>query len=846
MVTRLHPYLYAGLAIFLLGAAPGPGPDAATGQGRPPQDGAERQVHEPLRVGLVLDAETPTVLAAEDALRDALHALLDDPGALRVERLAVVGTPLDRERAGAALDRALAAPGVDLVVAVGHGVGTAAAARRERPARPLVAPWALDLHAGRHQPRVPDLHILADPSPLAWPLDLLRELSPVRSLAVLAPPVIAELAGDPAGQADAAPRHPGGGAVEWLALRAGAPGSTVDRIATETDAVIVLAGHLTAADQERLADALRARGLPAYSLAGHLAVERGMLAGLIRDDGPRRLARRAALIIAGLQAGGTDPDLPPAVALGARHMVNQQTARALGLVLPRSLNREVELVAAGPPAQADTLDLAGAMREAARVRPRVLARRAAAAAGEHQVDRARSALWPQLHLEGRARQIDPDRAEAALGSRPERAASVGGRLFQVIYSEDAHAAVGIEEQRQRGREAGLQGARLDAMAAVAGAYLDLLQARTAVRIRRENLQLTRTHRELARMRRRVGVAGPAELQRWEGRLERRRTEFIRAAAGADQAALVVNALLDRPLEAPLAPTDAVPGTVLPYLDPAWLREVVDHPVRFERLRDWLVRESRIHAPRLQALAAARAASRRASTAADRAWWAPTIALFGDLSHRLAEGGTGTEGFHLDPTLVPPEQRPFAAAVAGAFPPPPGRTSWSAGVSFSLPLWEGGGRRDAQLLARRDLARADHEHAEAVLQLERRVRSAARVAGASLAAIAHAEAAADAARRTLEAVTAAYARGVTDVLDLLEAQNAALVAELAAATARHRFVADQIAAERAAGVFTLLLPPDRQRDRAARLRAHVDGARAARAHDPGPATTSTRPPAGRRR
>ncbi len=827
MVT-LRP-LCLGLAALATIATAGPDPAVSAA---PPSPEVPTRAAAPVRIGLVLDAHTPSVLAAADALRDALHALLDDPAAVHVERLAVVGAPLDRARAQAALSRALDHPGVDLVVAVGHGVGTLAAARTERPARPLVAPWALDPALAGRDPDAaagaPDVHALTDPTLLSWPLDLLRELGPARSLAILAPPVIAELARGSPDRPDTAAGHPDtpatredDPALQWVPLLADDPGAAVAGIASGTDAAIVLAGHLTGEALDQLVGALRERGLPAYALDGRLAVERGVLAGLARQDEPRRLARRAALIIQALLTGAGASELLPAVAGRAHHLVNQATAGELGLALPRSLRLEVELVAAGPDPGAETLDLAGAMREAARVRPDVLARRAAVAAGAQEVALARSSLWPQLDLDVRVRQIDRDRAEAALGSRPERAASVGGRLSQVIYSEDAHAAVGIQEQRQRARKAGLQGERLDAMAAVAAAYLDLLQARTAVRIRRDDLQLTRTQRELARMRRRVGVAGPAELPRWEGRLAQRRAELIRASARAEQAAVVVNALLDHPLETPLAPRDAVPATVLPYLDACWLRQVVDHPARFERLRDWLVQEARQRAPRLQALAAAREAGRRALTAADRAWWVPTVAVFGDLSHRVAEGGAGTRGFALDPTGIPRELRPFAAAVDDAFPPPPGRTSWSAGVSFSLPLWEGGGRRAEQLRARRDLARADHDHAAAALRLERAVRAAAHAAGASLAVIEHAEAAADAAGRTLEAVTDAYARGATDVVDLLEAQNAALAAELEAATARHRFVADYLAAERVAGAFTLLLSPERQRDRAARLRAHVD-------------------------
>jgi RND family efflux transporter MFP subunit len=57
------------------------------------------------------------------------------------------------------------------------------------------------------------------------------------------------------------------------------------------------------------------------------------------------------------------------------------------------------------------------------------------------------------------------------------------------------------------------------------------------------------------------------------------------------------------------------------------------------------------------------------------------------------------------------------------------------------------------------------------------------------------------------VTDAYARGVLSIFDLLDAQNAALVADQLAANAVYDFLSDMLEAERAAGAFSLLMTPD---------------------------------------
>ena len=67
-------------------------------------------------------------------------------------------------------------------------------------------------------------------------------------------------------------------------------------------------------------------------------------------------------------------------------------------------------------------------------------------------------------------------------------------------------------------------------------------------------------------------------------------------------------------------------------------------------------------------------------------------------------------------------------------------------------------------------------------------------------------AAGAARRNLALVTDAYEQGVLSILDLIDAQNAALVAEQSAATAVYDYLIDLMDAHRASGRFGLFMEP----------------------------------------
>ena len=67
-------------------------------------------------------------------------------------------------------------------------------------------------------------------------------------------------------------------------------------------------------------------------------------------------------------------------------------------------------------------------------------------------------------------------------------------------------------------------------------------------------------------------------------------------------------------------------------------------------------------------------------------------------------------------------------------------------------------------------------------------------------------AADAADENLTNVTEAYARGAVSVTDLIDAQEAALAAGLAATDAKYGFLVDFVGVLRSMGDFDLLLDP----------------------------------------
>ena len=540
--------------------------------------------------------------------------------------------------------------------------------------------------------------------------------------------------------------------------------------------------QLPAHEFDRLVAGLAERRLPSFSFSGRSEVDRGVLASLYLDADLKRLGRRIALHVQRILAGEDAGALPVDFRRSVRLTLNLRTARAIGVHPDWRTMSEAELLHAGPTEQTRRLSLVSTVREALAANPDVAAASRAVAAGSQTVRAARAALRPQLRASTGAEAIDRDRAESSFGLRPAFTAAGSLGLSQTLYSDGARARVDIERHRQMTREEARREQRLDVAHGAAVAYLNVLRAKTFERIRRENLALTRSHLDVARTRRRLGVARATEVARWENQIANDRRAVIDAESERRIAGIALNRLLHRSLEEPLATADVDlhdPGL---KASAALAEDYVNNPFAFAILRDFMSAEALAGSPELGRLDAAVAAQERAATAARRALWRPVVTAAGDLSVVETEDGS----FDLDSLALPfPITRPNAL-------------NWSIGVSASLPLFSGGALRAERSRAEEELEELRLTRDATAARIEQRLRTALHRAGASFAGIGLAQDAAAAAERNLTLVTDAYEQGALSILDLIDAQNAALVAEQDAATAVYAYLIDLMDAHRASG------------------------------------------------
>lgn len=707
----------------------------------------------------------------------------------------------------AAADRLLADPEVDLVLSLGP-VASAHIGRMGPLPKPVVAGFVLNPEVegipvqvdarGERVSGVPNLSYLTFSGDLPAELRRFREVVPFDRLTMLVNEGLT--AAVPELSTNLRQRMAALG-IEFDVVPVGADLDAALKAIPEGTEAVYLVPLIQLADEafERLVAALIGRRLPSFSFWGRSEVERGLLTSLYLDADFVRVGRRLALHVQRILLGEDGGTLPVDFPRSTRLTMNVATARAIGISPSWSVFTEAELLDAERPGARVAYDLAGVARAALAVNLDVAAADRSVEAGRQQVRRARAPLLPQLSVSALGQVIDEDRAAAGFGGQPRRLFAGSATVSQLLYAEPTRAGAEVEASRQREREASRDQLRLDVVLDATIAYLDVLRAQTFERIQRDNLSVTRSHLEMARARQEVGVARASEVIRWENQIATNRREVIDASARRNLAEVALNRLLDRPLEEPfqVSPAeldDPALATSAPQLAP-----YLDNPFAFDLFRDFMAAEARAASPELRRLDALVAAEERTLLSARRAFWQPTVSLQGDYT-ALARGGTGS---------VTPMVPLFSFTQ-------PDSLNWTVSVRGSLPLFTGGARRAAREGTAATLAERRATRDATADRIEQAVRSALHLAGASFAGIELAGEAARAARRNLALVTDAYSQGAVPVIDLLDAQNAALVADQGAASAVFDYLVDLMGVQRAVGRFDFFVPPEERQEFRQRL------------------------------
>jgi outer membrane protein len=686
--------------------------------------------------------------------------------------------------ANAALDRALADRGVDVVITLGILTSQQAARRASLP-KPVIAPLVIDpilqgypLTAGRSGRR--NFTYVADFQSVANEVRAFHDIVGFKHLVALvdesllgALPQLAAKATELAGTLD----------VRIGLVRVGADvQAALAAIPEGADAIYVTPLRFDSNQVRELARGLAARRLPTFSVVGRSEVEAGLLmttGGAERDT--ERLARRVAIEIQRIAAGEDPATFDVGFPTSQRLVINMRVAREIGFSPRWQFLADSERLYAEPDA-AESLTLLGAMRAALDANPALLASRERRGSAAADVAIARSNLLPSLSASATRTRIDADRASPLI--QAEDTTSAGLDLTQVVYSERAWAGYSIAKSLSEAQEQQQRVDMLDTLADAASAYLNLLRTKSVEEVRRRNVENTRKNLETSRVREEVGLAGRSDYLRWVAQLARDKQNLLAAESQRRQAETEVLRLLHRPATRTFSTVESGLDDPLTLVSSPRTQAFLDTPAKWVVFMDYAVNAALENAPEIAQAEAVLVARRRQLTSAGRAYFIPELALAASGSNYTDKSGAGS------------------LSAPGA----PDDESWNVTLQAKLPLFTGGLRGAERSQARHELRASEADRAAAIDGIEARTRVHLHRTASSWPAIDLSREAAAAADENLAMVSDAYARGAVSVTDLIDAQETALSAGLGATDAKYGFMIDFVNVLRSMGDFEILLDP----------------------------------------
>ena len=756
---------------------------------------AAASAQEPVvRIGVVIDGPWERNVEIERIIQRELTELMQGEFEFRFPDEARIVGDWSVDTVETSLARLLGDPEVHVVLAMGVIASDRATRLRDIP-KPLIAPFIIDA-AIQGTPRegrgsgVRNLSYLSSSITLRRDLEAFRQLRPFERLVLLHGPALNEIPGVRSRLEEVVSEFD----IELTLVEIrGRADEALSRIPEDAEAVYVNALlQLLDGELEKLAEGLVARRLPSFSRLGRSEVERGLLMSLTEDVFDRR-ARRVALNVQRALLGEDPATFGVDFVMREELVINMATARRINVFPSFALETVAELIQEEPKDRGRRLNLLQVAAEAVLLNRDLAAFDRRVAAGAQNIPIAKSSLLPQLSLGVAGQAIDADRASATGIAQYLLAPSL--TLTQLIYSDPAWANKTIQEDLQEALERDRDGLRLDIVQAATTTYLDVMRTLTSERIQKDNLALARSNLELSKVRESIGASGRAEVYRWEAQLAADQAGVIRAATNRNLAEIALNRLLHRPLEEPFAPEEVgVDDPTFMYVR-AQFYPYISSRQYFRDTRNALTAIALEESPELMALDAAIRAERRGATAADRAFYIPDVFFQANIEQQFRAGAGGLGAFQALSELFPDVDLTA-----------PNNTNWSLGVDFSLPLFTSGQRPAIRRQSIEGLSQLRFQREAIRERIEQRVRSALHETGASYAGIELARDSAEASERNLDLVTDAYSQGAVSIIDLLDAQNAAVRTREAAANAVYDFLIDLLEVERALGKFYFLASP----------------------------------------
>jgi len=565
-------------------------------------------------------------------------------------------------------------------------------------------------------------------------------------------------------------------------------GPVLDKLKKDVEAVYLTPPlRMGDAERKKLFEGFKTLKIPSFSMRGYREVEEGVLAGLASEN-TERLARRIALNIQQILLGVSPTELPVNMPLEEQLVINGETAVAVGYVPDFETMMIADFFHEEALETGEDLSLRRAVGIALRNNIDLVIQQDQVETTRQDKNKAGSFMLPQVSGDFNYTRIDRDRAEASAGSQPEEVSTLGLSASQMIFDDEVVSSYRSAKRLYEGSLYDEDAAKLDVVETASIRYLRYLQARAVVKAERDNLKLTRSNLELAKVRREVGIAGPEEVYRWESEQAKQRARVLAARSDEERARVALNQTLGVDQRIRWKPEDIVLEDEERYFLEGRIGPMVDNPVKLENFRQFSVFYAYEQEPNLQSIRKSIEAQAIQLGRLKRKFVVPKFRTGFQLDHEVDSkevGETSIPGF---------EDFDLGGGTND--------NDWSWNVSVTLPLFEGGGRFHDVARERSELNRLENTRVRLRQLIDQQVQSAVYAIESSQPNIRLTRVAAEQASKNLEVVQDKYKRGTVPIIDLLDAQNQAFVSNLEATIAVYAYLEDLMRYQRAIAWFEI--------------------------------------------
>lgn len=737
--------------------------------------GSTALARERVSVAVLADLDSPETQEIRDRNLGELKALVGNEFELRFIDLMMDWSAPDF---GTQLESIYQREDIDMLLAIGLGANQVLIRQAAFP-KPTFLPFVVEreLVQAPYQDGVSgkeNLSYLTYSTQFLESIDELREVAPFSNIVILADEIL--LKALPAEMlASAATER---GITLQLLAHDGVDHDLFSRFPDDADAVMFgQLPRLPETELRKLIELSTVNKLPTFTYLEEGLVNMGVLATPINESVFQFAARRNALNMQAVMLGEPASQQPVVVETKAKLTINQRTAARLGIAIDFKVLVDADVINFGLGPESQRLDLLDVTQLALSDNLQLKSAAFSEAIQSSQVAEAKGQLFPQMSAGGSYAQRKDSSALVQSGFAASESTDVSIDLSQTLYSDAEWANFRIQSLLQSAASAEYREAQLDVVREASLAMADVLLAESVAAIQQENLSFSEKNLELAVDRVSIGASSSADQYRWETQVSNAKSSVFDAFSNVLIAKQNLNRILNRPItgEIELEPLDMNRTMVFSSKE---IFALMDNTATFEKVYQFGLQKAYETSPQIQRFESLIVAKRRELKTVKRQRWVPELRVTGQISENVDSS------------------RPLVQDTDGR--------DWQLMLNARIPFFRGGQIKAQANKAELELAQLENNLMVVKQQLAQTLRASMNNVITSLFSLEFSRDAAAAAARSLSLVTDAYSKGVVPIVNLLDAQNASISANLAQSQASISFFRSNIEMQRTIGVFEFLM------------------------------------------